>query len=72
MDWRGLDVVNAHERDPAVYVEGMRAAVDAVVAGELDPRSLYTHVLPLERLDEAFELVRTRPDDFVKAIVMPS
>jgi predicted dehydrogenase len=23
-NWRGLDVVNAHERDPAVYVRGMR------------------------------------------------
>lgn len=71
-NWRGLDVVNAHERDPSVYLEGMRAAVDAVVAGELDPRPLYTHVLPLERLGEAFELVRARPDDFVKALVMPS
>ena len=71
-NWRGLDVVNAHERDPFVYLEAMRAAVGAVVAGELDPRPLYTHFLPLERLDEAFELVRTRPDDFLKALVMPS
>jgi threonine dehydrogenase-like Zn-dependent dehydrogenase len=71
-NWRGLDVVNAHERDPFVYLEGMRAAVAAVLGGELDPRPLYTHVLPLERLDDAFELVRTRPDDFVKALVVPS
>ena len=71
-NWRGLDVVNAHERDPWVYLQGMRAAVDAVVAGELDPGPLYTHVVPLERADEAFELVRARPDDFVKALVMPS
>src|SRR5690606_25646929 len=26
-NWRGLDVINAHERDPRVYVEGMRAAI---------------------------------------------
>jgi threonine dehydrogenase-like Zn-dependent dehydrogenase len=71
-NWRGLDVVNAHERDPFVYLEAMRAAVGAVIAGELDPRPLYTHVLPLERVDEAFELMRTRPDDFVKALVVPS
>lgn len=71
-NWRGLDVVNAHERDPFVYLEGMRAAIAAVVAGELDPCSLYTHVLPLDRLDEAFELLRARPDDFVKALVVPS
>lgn len=71
-NWRGLDVVNAHERDPFVYVEGMRAAIAAVLAGDLDPRPLYTHVLPLERLDDAFELVRARPGDFVKALVVPS
>ena len=39
-NWRGLDVINAHERDPAVYVEGVRAAVDAVSRGELDPAPL--------------------------------
>jgi threonine dehydrogenase-like Zn-dependent dehydrogenase len=69
-NWRGLDVVNAHERDPRLAVEGIRAAVAAVVEGQLDPAPLYTHVLPLERLDEAFELVRTRPDGFVKALVV--
>jgi threonine dehydrogenase-like Zn-dependent dehydrogenase len=69
-NWRGLDVVNAHERDPALYVAGMRAAVAAVVDGQLDPLPLYTHVLPLESLGDAFELVRTRPEGFVKALVV--
>ena len=27
-NWRGIDVINAHERDPQRYVDGMRAAVD--------------------------------------------
>ncbi len=36
-NWRGLDVINAHERDEAVYVAGMHAAVEAVSAGQLDP-----------------------------------
>ena len=68
-NWRGLDVVNAHERDPLVRLEGIRAAAEAVAAGELDPQLLYSHVLPLERLDDAFELARTRPAGFVKALV---
>jgi hypothetical protein len=42
-NWRGLDVINAHERDPAIYLEGMRAAVRAVETGVLNPRPLYTH-----------------------------
>ena len=68
-NWRGLDVINAHERDPAVYLDGMRAAVDAVAAGALDPAPLYTHVLPLDSLGDAFRLMHDRPDGFLKALV---
>jgi threonine dehydrogenase-like Zn-dependent dehydrogenase len=70
-NWRGLDVVNAHERDPQVYLAGMRAARDAVLGGALDPTPLYTHMLPLERLGEALDLTRDRPAGFLKALVRP-
>ena len=70
-NWRGLDVVNAHERDPREYLAGMRAAIDAVSTGQLDPRPLYTHKVPLAEAGRAFELLRTRPDGFVKALVTP-
>ena len=68
-NWRGIDVVNAHERDPAVYVEGIRLAAEAVADGRLDPSPLYTHRFPLERIDEALDAARERPDGFVKALV---
>src|SRR5436190_1733117 len=68
-NWRGLDIVNAHERDDGVRLEGIRAAAAGVAEGRLDPSPLYTHVLPLERAAEAFELARTRPEGFVKALV---
>jgi threonine dehydrogenase-like Zn-dependent dehydrogenase len=68
-NWRGIDVINAHERDPKRYVEGMRRAVQWMEAGILDPEPLYTHRLPLDRLSEALELTRTRPDGFMKALV---
>ena len=69
-NWRGLDVVNAHERDPAVYAAGMRAAVDAVVRRELDPWPLLTHTFPLERLGDALDIALARPDGFMKALVL--
>lgn len=69
-NWRGLDVINAHERDPAIYVEGIRQAIDAVVQGRLDPSSLYTHRFPLDELDRALDATRDRPDNFLKALVM--
>ncbi|MBA4803864.1 MAG: zinc-binding dehydrogenase [Brevundimonas sp.] len=69
-NWRGLDVVNAHERDPAVYAEGVREAVEAVAAGRLDPAPLYTHSYPLDRLGDALDATRDKPGDFVKALVV--
>jgi threonine dehydrogenase-like Zn-dependent dehydrogenase len=71
-NWRGIDVINAHERDPRRYVEGMRGAVELMSAGVLDPTPLYTHRLPLERLGDALELTRQRPDGFLKALVIAS
>jgi threonine dehydrogenase-like Zn-dependent dehydrogenase len=70
-NWRGLDVINAHERDSQVYVQGMQRAVDAVVNGTLDPRPLYTHAYPLEDLSRAFQDAQNRPEGFLKALVMP-
>jgi threonine dehydrogenase-like Zn-dependent dehydrogenase len=68
-NWRGIDVINAHERDPQAYVDGMKRAVDWITEGIMDPTPLYTHRLPLDRLGEALELTRTRPDGFMKALV---
>jgi NADPH2:quinone reductase len=67
-NWRGLDVINAHERDPAVYVEGMRQAIGAVVEGRLEPGPLLTHRFPLEEIGRAYEISVTRPEGFVKAV----
>lgn len=69
-NWRGLDVVNAHERDPQVYLQGIHAAIQAVTEGWLDPKKLVTHRFPLERLDEALDATADRPDGFLKAAVM--
>lgn len=69
-NWRGLDVVNAHERDRATYVKGLHAAVDAVRSGSLDPAPLYTHVFPLERLQDALSSALERPEGFMKALVV--
>jgi threonine dehydrogenase-like Zn-dependent dehydrogenase len=70
-NWRGIDVINAHERDPMAYAQGIRDAVDAVASGRLDPTPLYTHSYPLERLDAALNDTRDRPDGFLKALVTP-
>jgi threonine dehydrogenase-like Zn-dependent dehydrogenase len=70
-NWRGIDVVNAHERDPNTYIAGIRAAVDAVERGDIDPTPLYTHRYALAALGEALDATRDRPDRFMKALVTP-
>jgi threonine dehydrogenase-like Zn-dependent dehydrogenase len=68
-NWRGLDVVNAHEREPAVYLEGIKEALAAI--DELELGSLFTHSFPLERIGEALQATQRRPDGFLKALVTP-
>jgi threonine dehydrogenase-like Zn-dependent dehydrogenase len=68
-NWKGIDVINAHERDPAVQMQGLREAIDAVASGRLDPARLYTHRFPLDRLGEALDATRDKPEGFVKALV---
>ena len=68
-NWRGLDVINAHERDPAVYRRGMEAAVELVARGGFDPEPLWTHRFPLEEAGAAFEALARRPAGFMKALI---
>ncbi len=69
-NWLGIDVVNAHERDPRNYVRGMQDAVDAVLAGRIDPTPLLTHSYSLDQLDLALNDVAERPGTFVKGTVL--
>lgn len=71
-NWRGLDVINAHERDPAQYLRGMQEAVDLVASGRFDPSPLYTHQFALDEISGAFDALATRPHGFLKALVMCS
>lgn len=68
-NWKGIDVINAHERDPAVQMRGLREAVDAVASGRLDPAPLYTHRYRLNELNEAIRATRDKPAGFVKALI---
>jgi NADPH2:quinone reductase len=69
-NWRGIDVVNAHEREPAAYRRGMQEAIDLLVRGELDTAALFTHRFPLEDASAAFEMLESRPDGFIKALLV--
>ncbi len=70
-NWRGFDVINAHERDPVVAMQGVKDAIEAIRSGLIDPSKVVTHRYSLDELDEALDATRDRPEGFVKAVVCP-
>lgn len=69
-NWKGIDVINAHERQLARYMSALREAL-ARPDLDLDVAGLHTHSWPLERAADAFEAAESRPPGFVKALVCP-
>ena len=69
-NWLGIDVVNAHERNPQQYVRGMREGMDAIVAGTLNLDLLLTHTYALDQLGQALDDIAERPDGFVKGVIL--
>ena len=70
-NWKGIDVINAHAREPAVYVRALREALDLAGSRGLDVRGLETHSWPLELAAEAFRCAEERPAGFIKGIIRP-
>lgn len=69
-NWRGLDVINAHERETEVIRQGVRGAIEATLEGSLAPAELYSHRFPLQDLAQALDIMRRRPEGFLKALVL--
>ena len=60
-----VDVCASYSAGPG----DMRAALELIASGRVDPAPLVTHRLPLERTGDALELART--GGAVKALVLP-
>jgi NADPH:quinone reductase len=67
-NWRGLELVNAHERDLRTRVEGVAESARLAAAGLLDPAPL-CQSFPLDQVGAAFRAMEERPQGFVKAII---
>ncbi|HKH49326.1 MAG TPA: zinc-binding dehydrogenase [Thermoanaerobaculia bacterium] len=69
-NWRGIDVINAHERDPQIYRQGMEEGVRLLASGGLDLAPLITHTFPLSEINRAFATAEERPAGFLKSVVL--
>ena len=70
LNWRGIDMISAHERDQQKYIDGIEAAIKAVEEGKMDPFPLFTHTFSLDEMEKAYEHLTGRPDGFVKALIL--
>jgi threonine dehydrogenase-like Zn-dependent dehydrogenase len=68
-NWKALEVVNGHVRDRDLLRESTRRGVEAISAGKVDLSSLITHRFALDETDQAFELLRSKPHGFIKAVI---
>jgi threonine dehydrogenase-like Zn-dependent dehydrogenase len=69
-NWKGIDVINAHERDDQIYLQGIKDAIDAIVTKVVDPYPLFTHLIDIKNLNSAFQIMKSRPEGFMKALVI--
>ncbi|HEX2967733.1 MAG TPA: zinc-binding dehydrogenase [Bacteroidales bacterium] len=68
-NWKGIDVINAHERDQAVYIEGLKEAIEFRRKKILQPEKFITHFVTLNNINDAFRMLKERPENFLKAVV---
>jgi L-iditol 2-dehydrogenase len=70
-NWMAYRLVNAHFRDVAVILKGMRAGMRLLTSGRLAMDDLVTHRFSLDEIDAAFRAAMEKPEGFVKATVLP-
>jgi 2-desacetyl-2-hydroxyethyl bacteriochlorophyllide A dehydrogenase len=68
-NWMAFEIVNAHFRDVATIMGGMRTAMRLLTSGRLTLDDLVTHRFRLEDVNEAFAVAVQKPPGFVKATV---
>ena len=69
-NWKGLDVVNAHERDQDIYFHGMVKAFNLLKYGRL-AFDLISHEFDLEGINDCFQFIAKRPPGYIKAVIKP-
>jgi 2-desacetyl-2-hydroxyethyl bacteriochlorophyllide A dehydrogenase len=68
-NWMALQIVNAHFRDVATIMRGMRTATRLLTSGRIALDDLVTHRFRLDDVGQAFATAIEKPPGFVKATV---
>jgi threonine dehydrogenase-like Zn-dependent dehydrogenase len=68
-NWMAFQVLNAHFREVATIMRGMRIGMRLLTSGQLKLDGLISHRFGLPEINQAFEIAHTKPEGFVKSTV---
>jgi 2-desacetyl-2-hydroxyethyl bacteriochlorophyllide A dehydrogenase len=68
-NWMAFQVINAHFREVATIMRGMRIGMRLLTSGRLNLDGLVTHRFPLAEINQAFAIAHAKPEGFVKSTV---
>ncbi|HEU0193471.1 MAG TPA: alcohol dehydrogenase catalytic domain-containing protein [Gaiellales bacterium] len=69
-NWKALQLVNAHFREIATIMRGMRTGMRLLSSGRLQIDDLVTHRFRIDQVGEAFQVAVDKPAGFVKSTVV--
>jgi threonine dehydrogenase-like Zn-dependent dehydrogenase len=65
-----LSIISSYSKGQKPIGEEIKAAIELISSGKVDAKSLISHVFPLDKIMEAFE-VQTNPEQSIKVIIKP-
>jgi 2-desacetyl-2-hydroxyethyl bacteriochlorophyllide A dehydrogenase len=71
-NWMAFNILNAHFREEATILRGMRIGMRLLTSGRLSLEDLVTHRFRLSEINEAFRAAHEKPEGFVKSTIMMS
>lgn len=69
-NWMAFQILNAHFREEATILRGMRIGMRLLTSGRLSLEDLVTHRFPLSDIGAAFRTAHEKPEGFVKSTVV--
>jgi threonine dehydrogenase-like Zn-dependent dehydrogenase len=68
-NWMAFQIFNAHFREEATILSGMRTGMRLLTSGRLDISELITHRFLLEQAAQAHQTAEDKPEGFVKSVI---
>ncbi|MCF8240325.1 MAG: zinc-binding dehydrogenase [Melioribacteraceae bacterium] len=69
-NWMAFDIVNAHFRNVDTIYKGTKIGMNLLNDRKINMKPLVTHSFELKEIEKAFEAANTKPEGFVKAVIV--